>query len=203
MSNKVQKLRDHGFRVEWVRSDIKDDNWYGYIGPYDTSKYCNKGDLQYVNLGTIAKGTDGANQTSTYLRSNYRKLREDFPDIWTDTSYSNVDVLGAFVADLPDEVIDILIHLKGDDYVYDSDDLSALENDEITESWDEYVRSDITIVLYKADVENEWDALTHDAQKAMFWAAVTKSDYYPEHDGLDIIWHFDKILPVLVDMLRK
>jgi hypothetical protein len=163
-----------------------------------------EGTRAFADLGRIGRGDDTAGQTGSVSRSNYRSLMRDYPDIWTPVSYSNVDALGAFVSDLPDEVIDILTGLADQHPIYDEDDMSALESEEIAESWDQYVRSDLTSEIYRVhpDEGDAWDALTSDQQRDMFWSAVEATDSYPEHSGLDVVWRYDAIVTELAERLN-
>jgi hypothetical protein len=163
----------------------------GFLLPRDVNASQRTGQA-WVDLGSVARGDDAANQTSTALRSNYRILHRDHPDTFTDLSYSNVSSLGAFVDDLTDELVTTLIHLARVHVVFDEDDLSALEDDEIGQAWEDYLRHDV-----RADLsEPEQDALLAadpDAVRDAFYTALIGLDYYPEHTGLDIRWDPDQV----------
>jgi hypothetical protein len=192
----VAQLRAAGFPVTYVDRAYCED---GYVLPY--RHYHHKapapGLAAYVDLGAIARGEDGAGQATTVDRSNYRSLLRDYPGAWTPISFSNVDVLGAFAADLTTDLVTVLIALKDEHPVYDEADLTELESDEITESWDQYVRAEITSELYADDATGgAWDALTGDEQRDLFWSACGALGIYPEHDGRDVRWtaHYPAIV---------
>ena len=164
----------------------------------------------YVDLSRVARGDDYYDQTSTLDRSNYRRLMEDYPDAFTPTSYSNVDSLGAYVGNLSEDLIETLTGLVTDYPAYDDSDMSELESEEITESWDQYVRSDIGLEIPEK-YQDQWDDLDEldipatdtepmrEKKAEVFWDACQASDYYPEHSGLDIHWDYDKIMEALID----
>jgi hypothetical protein len=216
-SDKISALQDAGFtiryveRSEWTRYGTHDsDGWHESTTVRETCPaYISYSDVHgtptefpcraYVDLSSIARGDDQAGQTTTTDRSNYRSLRREFPDMFTDTSYSNVDVLGAMIGNLSDEVIGIVCGLQTDYSTFDESDVSELESEEITESWDQYVSSDIGSEIRQAmsDEGDAWDALSDEAQRAMFWRAVETSESYPEHDGHDIRWTYDAIVTAI------
>jgi hypothetical protein len=68
----------------------------------------------YADLTSVGKGEGQAGQSSTVDRSNFRSLQRDYPDTFTPVSYSNVNALGAFVADLDDDLTGILTGLRSD-----------------------------------------------------------------------------------------
>lgn len=186
LADKIEQLRP-AFPVRYAYRE--DAQRYGYLTPYDPSNYDDgEGREPWVDLGSVARGEDQASQTSTVDRSNYRRLHEDHPDVWTDMSYSNVDALGAFVADLDEDLINALIGLAHDYPVYDDEDISSLEMDEISDSWDQYVSSDFPRELPDGKIRDRWDAMEPDIQRMMFWAVTRQLDAYPEHNGLEVLW---------------
>lgn len=74
--------------------------------------------------------------------------------------------------------------------------MSALEDEEITESIDEYALFDIAERLPEA-----WDDLGHTEQRYLFEWAMDVAGYYPEHDSMDVLWRFDKFAYVIADIL--
>jgi hypothetical protein len=195
-SAKVAALQSAGFRITYVdRTDAAD----GTVPPYGHYHHAEPapGLAAYVDLRSVARGEDTADQTTTTHRSNYRSLIRDNADVFTPVSYMNVDVLGAFVADLTDELAATLTSLATGHPVYDEHDLSELESDEITESWDQYVRADVTGEVCDSPVVGDaWDALTEDEQHDLFWTVCDALAIYPEHDGREINWtvHYPAIV---------
>ena len=74
----------------------------------------------------VARAECRHGQSSTVDRSNYRSLHRLYPDVWTDLSYSNVTVLGAFVADLTPDLVNTLIGLRCEYAVLDESDYARI-----------------------------------------------------------------------------
>ena len=217
LQDKISALSDAGFpiryveRSTWTRYGTHDsDGWHesttvremcpahvSYSDVHDTPTEfpCRA----YVDLSSVARGDDTAGQTTTADRSNFRSLMRDYPDTFSPASYANVDTLGAMVGNLDDDMIGILTGLATDYPLYDESDLSELESEEITESWDQYVSSDIGSEVRRAmsDEGDAWDAMSDEAQRDMFWRAVEKTDSYPEHDGHDIRWTYGPVVTAI------
>lgn len=145
----------------------------------------------YVSFDSVATTECSYGQSSTVNQSNYRSIKRDFPQYpWVDTSYTNVNALGIFVADLDDEMTGVLVGLKEQYPVYDESDLSELESDEIGESWSQYVRSDIWREMSEYCRTLIWDDLGEDTVTDLFWEAVSNDVFgsYPEHAGVEVLW---------------
>lgn len=213
LDDKIEMLRDAGFDLAWAD---RDDIWpqgevTGHIrstdlswesGPMsswqprvssDTDAY--RGRVAYVSFGDVAAGEDRFNQTSTVARSNYRSIRRDFPQVpWVDVSYVNRDDLGAFVDDLDDDMINMLCGLKVEYPVYDECDMSTLEQEEISESWDDWLRREIRdhLTPEALDVyEFVWDNTDAGALDDVWWDMVREDGLggcLPEHNGIEVIW---------------
>ncbi len=216
LQDKIKILKSAGFPIRFVERS----EWAPYPAPVGTMtvrethpRYVSYSDVHerptqfpcraFADLGSIARGEDTAGQTSTVDRSNYRSLRRDFPEMFTDTSYANVDSLGAFIGNLSDDVTETLVSLRTEYPLYDESDLSELESEEISDSWDAYVSWDLASEIRKAmsDEGDSWDAMSDDAQRAMFWDAVEATESYPEHDGLDVRWEYDAIVTEIAEKL--
>lgn len=201
-SGKIVTLQAAGFPVTYVdRADAAD----GTVPPY--GHYHHRapapGLAAYVDLRDVARDDDGS-QTTTVDRSNYRSLMDDYPDAFTPISYTNMNVLGAFVSDLTDELTHTLAGLRDEHPVYDEADLETLESDEITQSWDQYASADIASMIYDhGDTTDAWDALTADQQRDLFWQVCVALDIYPEHDGREIHWakHYPAIVAEITGRL--
>lgn len=224
LADKIQALTDtfgpsairYGYRADWhphysaSLSDPVQGHWTfkekcpPYLSYSEVHSYPEENVRIFIDLGSIGRGEDTADQASTIDRSNYRSLRRDYPDTFTDISYGNVDVLGAFIGNLSAELISVLCGLHSDYPLYDESDLDELESEEISESWDQYVQSDLTSEIYRAhaDEGDSWDALTPDQQSEMFWAAVEATDSYPEHNHHEVCWKYDAIISELADRLN-
>jgi hypothetical protein len=185
----IRRLRRASFPVYRCQRPAAET---GFLLPRDVNPEQSTGEA-WVDLGSVARGGDTAGQTSTVLRSNYRTLHREHPDLFTDLAYANVSNLGAFVADLTNELVATLVRLARIHLVFDEDDLSQLEDDEIGQAWEDYLRYDV-----RADLsEPEQDTLLAadpNAVRDAFYRALTTQDYYPEHTGLDIRWDHNQVL---------
>lgn len=150
----------------------------------------------YVSFESVARGDDSYGQSDCTVRSNYRSLKRDFPDFpWVDVSYMNTNGLGCFVEDLTEEMLEILVGLSVDYPLYDECDHSAVEQEEIDESWDGWLRRE----LYRhfdsmrptcGSLQLIWDGLGESAVEDLFWTAVSQDmlGNYPEHRGTEVVW---------------
>lgn len=166
-----------------------------YVTPFDVadSVYsAQEGARPWVNLSSVAAGEDQADQVNTWRRSNFRRLQEDYPNVWTLISYSNVDCLGAYVDHLSDDLISTLVGLAHDYPVYDESDVSELEEAEIHASWDQYLCSDISrhYGLSEAEAEMwvEFSSATPNKVLDAFRSALDLMEYRPEHNSIDVLW---------------
>jgi hypothetical protein len=197
--NKIDQLRRADFSIKYTDRLTDDET---FIRPTRLYDYQLDGTVAYADLGRVARGEDYYDQTSTVDRSNYRSLMRDYPEFFTPISYTNVDSLGAFVSVLTDELVGILTGLVEQYPVYDESDLSELESEEVTESWDQYVSSDIRREMSETALDM-WDELADDTQREMFWTAVEATDSYPEHDGHDVCWRYDAIVRHITEQLSS
>lgn len=194
-------LVHRGYSYEVPGSWVARERCPSYVSYRDVHDSPEENTRVYVDLSAVARGEDDFDQTSTVDRSNFRSLIRDYPDTFTPTSYSNVDALGAYIGNLSEDVISILCSLVNDYSLYDESDLSELEHEEITESVGQYALYDIGRDLPDSHVD-QWQIMTDDVQERLFWAAVQVSDYYPEHDGCDVRWSYEAIMPALIDMIE-
>jgi hypothetical protein len=179
------------------RTQAREDGYVpvpGYSGnqPYQSDANPNA----YVDLGVIAEGVDTVDQTSTLDRSNFRSLMRDYPDTFVPIAYLNVELLGAFVEDLDEDMVALLLGLANEYPVYDEEDMSAIESDEIHASIRQYALYDVK--EYLPDV---WDELSEDERADLFEYALRVTDYYPDHDGRDVLWCYAEVAPTLTAIL--
>lgn len=152
--------------------------------------------LTIVEFNDVAKGECSGNQSTIMQRSNYRRLIQDHESCadgepcYVIISYSNVDTLAVFPHLACEDMIDSLHKLRYGHPYYDEQDATQLEQEEIRESWDQYLAADI-----RGDLEDEdkdaWDAVPGDRLEQMFWHVVgeeSEKNNPPEHDGLDVHW---------------
>lgn len=222
LRDKIAALRSAGFPIRYVdRSEV---HWEYPLGgpsrevtelrePHGGTVYCS--DVHdrptacpcraYVDLSRAGKSECQAGQSTTLDRSNFRSLVRDYPHMFTPTAWSNVDGLGAYVGNLTPEVIEILAGLADQYPVYDESDMSELESDEITESFDQYARADA-----ESDMDEQtrdlWDQLalvSDSAQQDLWWqvCSANQGNDYAEHDGYSANWDFGRFLPALAGAL--
>lgn len=206
-----------GNRFPMYRIDLDDlsdaTHQRGYLLSLEVERFRHEGAL-WFDLTVIARGEDCAGQTDSVLRSNFRSLIRDYgsygtavddgdPCAFLPVSYTNVNSLGVLARDLTDDIVDTLIHLRDVYAIYDEDDLSALESEEIHAAWDQYMRADVSSVIQDID-ESAWDVwaeMDEGLQRDIFWDAQLDHDYYPEHSGLDIHWETEAIAGWIADRI--
>jgi len=186
MTDKLAALKLAGFTISYA--DPKDGHECGYLSWSDVHTMPQSDvDRPYVDMGSVARGEDGAGQASIVDRSNYRSLVRDYPGLFVPTSYSNVDSLGVFVADLNEDTLAVLVRLATEYPIYDEDDSSALESEEVFESWGQYLWADI-------DLSEQWQEVsylfTSDEIRDAFFAVLSDESDYPLHDGTDVVWRY-------------
>jgi len=192
LGEKIEALRSAGFPVRYVDYDDAEPPLYvAWHDPQDRPEGM-MNPQPWVDLCKVARGEDSAGQAQTVDRSNYRSLERAYPDIWLPLSYSNVDTLGALVRDLDGHLIAVLTALREQNPVYDEEDLSKLEDEEITESYRQFARDDIRAALPER-VGDLWDEMTADEDETLVWSVVADLELSPVHDGLSVQWETAKL----------
>lgn len=201
MDERIDALRSAGFgfgyasreaskRHGYVTSTMIDDEWHmGHRILTVTGEDHPAYGTAYVCLDRIARGEDSYGQDDSVARSNFRSLIRDYPDTFTPRSYSNVDALGAFVADLDEDMISTLVGLVEQHPVYDESDLSELEQDDVSESWAEWLSSEVYREL-SDPLRSMWFALGDEKVTDLWWWCVGDELFgpYPEHAGCEVRW---------------
>lgn len=198
---KIAALKLAGFTIRYA--DVREA--YAWSAPHvnwsDAREYAYTDDCrEYVELGSIAASEDQYDQVPTWRRSNYRRLMADYGNRFAPLSYSNVDVLGAFVSNLDEDLVNTLVGLAVDYPLYDDEDESALKDEEITEAWSVYLYWDATRDLPE-DLQERASEIGEERLGELFYAACYAADYYPEHDGLDVQWDDEKVREILIGIL--
>lgn len=210
LDDKIKMLRDAGFDLAYAcpstiwpqgedRGHIRSTDVVWESGPMrywrgDVTSHPDMSRIAYVSFGNVAAGEDRYNQTSTVNRSNYRSIKRDFPQFpWVDVSYMNRVDLGAFVDTLDQDMIDLLCGLATEYPVYDEGDMSALESDEIDESWDQWLRREIRDHLTEREQDVYDYVWTYGASGDLddVWWDMVRDDglgSYPEHNGIEVCW---------------
>jgi hypothetical protein len=187
----LQRLRTAGFSVGYTSREWALDD--GFVRPLDWRQ---RTDLDrphpFVVFSDIARGECRAGQSTTVQRSNMRCLHRRFPGVFTDMVFTNVTTLGAFAADLSEQVLDVLCRLAGEYLVFDEDDLTELEAEEIRESWQQWAADDVRGGLGERALA-VWDELDEDDRERLWWDTVTGLDAWPEHDGRTVRWRLTRL----------
>lgn len=184
-----EALKKSGFHVGYA--DPIEVARYGSLAGWEVRHYSyGDADCPYVALDDIARDECKFGQSTTVTRSNYRTLPKAFPGLFSVVHYSNVDALGALIADLTPELVDVLIGLKEQYPLFDEHDHSELEEEDITESWSRYVKDQIWDRLSE-HVKDVWIAMPPEQVEELWWEVVDGLDYRPEHDGRDVQWDLD------------
>lgn len=201
MRDKLELVEDAVY-LELRYVDASDAYEKGYVRWSDLEKYSGPGLVPFVEVTGASNGLGGYD-ASTVDRSNFRALQRDYPNVFLPVSYSNLDTLGFFVHSVDESVIHLATNL-GEQYpVYDDSDLSALEDEEITESFEQYLWWDLRDRL--TDAENDFVSEMGDRSRLRdaFFSATHEGDYYPEHDGMEVRWDMDRAAEFLRQAIRS
>ncbi|WP_026209079.1 hypothetical protein [Catelliglobosispora koreensis] len=184
----VTAMKKAGFHVGYA--DPAEVARFDSLAGWEVRQYF-YGDAQcpYVALDEIARDVCKHGQSSTVVRSNYRTLKAAYPGTFSDVRYSNVDALGAFVADLSPELVDTLIGLREQYPLFDDSDHSELEEEDILESWS-WVKDQLWDRISER-VKDVWIAMPDVQAAELWWEVVDGLGYRPEHDGRDVQWDLD------------
>lgn len=205
MAERIETLERAGYKVRYADirkayqwSDPHVSCWDLHDSPYGDRT------SPYVEFGDVASGEDYYSQTTTWQRSNFRRLLQDYGRKLAAMSYTNVDALGAFVVNLDEDLLNLIIGLREQYPIYDEEDMSALEDEEITEAFASYLHAD----LYR-DLPEWWqdiDSSFSDKEiEEAWWECVWAMDQdggLVEHNGIECVWNDKKALSVLIAALR-
>jgi hypothetical protein len=192
------RLAGAGYRVGFAEPGAARD--MGFVDGWQVSDdRRSSSDAPYVSFGQAARGDCTAGQSSSVQRSNFRVAHRRFPNAWTDTVYSNVTVLGAFVADLPPAAVDQMVGLASYPLL-DEDDHSALEDDDIHASWRQWVAADVRGLLDEQTREL-FDAIDDAVCQQLWWDTATDLGLDPEHCGHSVTWNYPAIVPAFAARL--
>ena len=193
----IQQCRTASFGLGMVH---RSDTDRGYVDPYRithedswrkvSAEPCEHYGEAFVYFDNIALGEDTHGQADAVSRSNYRSLIRDFPDFpWVRVSYMNTDGLGCFVADLTEDMLGILVGLSVEYPLYDEEDHSELQDEEIDASWKDWISGEVYRELSEP-CRSMWDALGDSEVTDMWWACVSSDVFgnYPAHHGTEVVW---------------
>ncbi|WP_306211090.1 hypothetical protein [Actinoplanes sp. RD1] len=187
----IEQLRAARFTVGYA--DHGEAAEQGFVRPLGWREHADEVHRHvYVMLSDIARGECRAGQSSTVQRSNMRSLHRVFPDVFTDMAFSNVTVLGAFVADLSPEVVGVLCRLVSEYLVFDEDDLVELERQEVLDSWQQWISADIHRSLGD-HASTVWDDLDDETREQLWWQVVHGTGAWPEHDTRTVRWSLGRL----------
>lgn len=180
----VERLRSAGYRIGYV---YPDDAGSGYVKPLKvTDRRLSPAQAVYVNAGRTACHGDHALSTSAQ-RSNHAILHQRFPEVWRDTCAADLAELGAFVADLTPEVVDLLCSLGGPTAVIDERHHRTLQTAEIDEVWHQAAGVDVYHRL-GARARQVWDVTPAQLLHELLWQVITGTGISPVHDGSAPRW---------------
>lgn len=191
--------------IRWVDSEyVAELRERGYVHWNDRDTRETDGCVPHIDLSKVGKDECAYGQSSTLDRSNFRSLTRDYPGVFCPISYVNVDVLGAFIDDLSEDIIRTLCGLSDDYPVYDESDMSEIESEEITDSIRRYALWDLGKTIAETHgeaIEDEWDSLSEDRQAELLDTVCRENDYYPEHSGYEVSWDLPTIAGWVADHL--
>ncbi|GIE90507.1 hypothetical protein [Actinoplanes regularis] len=188
----LDRLRATRFSVGYTHRDRAADT--GWVRPVDWRERPDEDRPHaYVMLSDVARGECRSGQSSLVHRSNMRSLHRAFPGVFTDMVFANVTALGAFAADLPVQVVDVLCRLSREYLVFDEDDLAVLEREEILASWQRWLADDVRPHLGK-HARAVWDLLSDDDRERLWWDTVIGRDAWPEHDMRTVLWGWSALI---------
>lgn len=186
LDEKLEALRFASFGIGYA--DPRKAYSTGYLSWSDISQYPFDGGMPIATLDGVTKSEDQYDQSSTVDRSNFRSLVRDYGQAFISVSYANVDVLAVFPHSVSDDLVNLVVGLSVEYPVYDESDMSELEWDEIHDAFDAYLWSDTwsDLSTEAQDIAGLFSS-TNEIRDA-FYSAMSASDYFPEHSGLDIHW---------------
>jgi hypothetical protein len=192
------RLHSSGYLLGYADRDAA--RRVGHLTPFQyTDERRSSTDAVYVSFGAAASGDCASGHASTLHRSNFRVLHRRYPNAWTDLVFSNITVLGAFACDLPPQAVDQLCALTGDPLL-DSADLTALEQQEIRESWQQRVAQDVHTLL-DAPAREAFAALPDAQREQLWWQTAADLGVQPEHTGYTVRWNYDRLVPAYAQRL--
>ena len=181
----------------WLDNDetINDPNW----------NHLEACALSEAHLYQIPYTVSGDYVGGSCERSNARVFLEQFPDaIKLYGDYGGQCVVLPLSYPVTSELIETLERLASYPLI-DEDDLSQLEQDEITAEWNDYARRDFVRALAAAfrEAENEraadWvEDMPEDAINDLYWrmcgwhTGKGVRESYPEHGGCEIVWNLEE-----------
>lgn len=192
------RLAGAGHRIGFAEPGTTRD--LGFVNGWQVSDHRrSRADAPYVSFGQVARGDCPAGQSSSVQRSNFRVAHRRFPHAWTDTVHCDVTVLGAFVADLPPAAVDQMVRLNSYPLL-DEDDHSALEDDDIHDSWRQWVAADVRGLLDEP-TRQLFDATDDAVCQQLWWDTATDLGLEPEHSGHRVAWNYPAIVPAFAARL--
>ncbi|WP_433616835.1 hypothetical protein ACQP2P_15980 [Dactylosporangium sp. CA-139114] len=197
----LDRLTGAGFRIGYTDHDL--GRRFGHLPAIEVSRWRqHERQAVHVSLEAIARDAATAGQSSTVERSNYRTLRRRYPDLWTDLRSADGTALGAFVTDLPPDVVDVLCRLRQDHPVLDEADLADLERRDVRASWRQTARVDVYRMLGGTS-RQVCDGLDSRTVDRLWWAVVGGTGAWPDHDGHQVHWDYRRLVPAFAAALMS
>jgi hypothetical protein len=194
LDEKIEALKFASFHIGYA--DPREAYRYGRLHSSDVRQYPFEGSMPVAVLDRIARGEDQGDQSTTWERSNYRRLLADFPGALIEHSWSNVSGLALFPHSVSDDLVNTVCGLSVDYPIYDESDMGDLEWHEIEEAFDQYLWADHRSEIGE-DAEDLAPLFTDVEIRDAFYAAMSDANYYPEHGGLDIHWDRETVRDLL------
>lgn len=158
----------------------------------------------YLDFAGIARDdSDSCGQASIAYRSNLRAIKAAYPNVFTPLHYVGSECLGAFLVDLDDDVAEMLIGLADEYPLFDESDCSALEQEDIEESWAQWAMREF-YSLMSDRIQDDWMAIGDERVTDLAWSLVwaAQEGKVPSigygsgeegvylYNGLEVCWDF-------------
>lgn len=170
--------------------------------------------LSYLDFGNVARDdSDSCGQAHTWVRSNLRAIKAAYPNTFTSLHYIGSESLGAFLADIDDDIASMLLGLAHQYPLFDESDVSALEDEDIEESFNSWAKQELYGRMSDR-VQDEWFAIGDERVTELVWSLVhaakegkVKSigygsgDECVRHDGLEVSWDWEPMIKPLASAI--
>jgi hypothetical protein len=170
----------------------------------------------YLTFTGVARDdSDSAGQSRSWVRSNLRAIKAAYPNVFTPLHYSGSECLGAFLIDLDDDIGEMLIGLAEGYPLFDEDDVSALEQEDMDASWDQWAKQQFYGNMSDG-AQDDWHAIGDERVEQLAWWLVHKGqegrvssmgygsgEEGVSHDGLEVSWDFEPMMAPLAHAIRS
>jgi hypothetical protein len=225
----IELIKEFGAQSRWSgpeeryaeRTD-RDRLWWNDLYTPSERDYAERDDhepgeplLSYLDFGGIARDdSDSCGQSDLIVRSNLRSLTAAYPNVFTSLCYVGSESLGAFLVDLDDGMASMLLGLAHEYALYDDEDMSALESEDIEESWAQWARMHVWGEVNER-TQDDWDAIGDERVEQLLWSLIhaAQEGKVPtlgygsgeegvHHDGLEVCWDWN-LIPLLSAAIQR